>query len=543
MAQVPSAETIGPAASSPPSRVAGPVFLLLPPVGLAIAVFYLLYEFLLSTVEGDQAFYLYAAKRMLSGVQLDGPRLIETNPPLILWFSEIPVGIAGLLHASPVLMLRVVVLSILAASILWCMRIFRRTDLSAKLGRGMVSVAAISAVGFVELTIRPAEFGQREHLLVALLMPYVLAAASGESEAISRMERMAIGLSAGLAVCFKPHHVVTLFCLELFLLIYNRSARRLISPELIAAAFTGVAYLAAVRFFTPAYLVTILPLLTDTYWALGQHTFGSMVLHVERTSTLAFLLVAIGWLVVRGRLKTARVSGALLACSFGGLIALDIQHTGWYHQTFPATAFLLLAALWIAIDLLAPDGGIVPSGRPWNSTLLPAAVVVGIALFAVAAVHHRREANRAQPQWLNSELATYPPNTSVYVFAVEMNQFPVILDRGLIWSSRFADLWMVPAIIENQTASRPAGRPFKELSPERVNELASLVRAATAEDLRSYKPDYIFVERCAIQPCDAYSNTFDDLAWFSEDPAFAAEWSHYTLEKSVVHFDVYTRRH
>jgi hypothetical protein len=76
-----------------------------------------------------------------------------------------------------------------------------------------------------------------------------------------------------------------------------------------------------------------------------------------------------------------------------------------------------------------------------------------------------------------------------------------------------------------------------------VNELASLKRAATAEDLHRYQPAYIFVERCAgPQHCDTYTSPFDDIAWFSHDPAFAAEWSHYAFEKSVPHFDVYARQ-
>jgi hypothetical protein len=73
VAQVRSAEMIEPVASSALRRAAGPIFMLLPSLAIAIAVFYLLYEFFLSHVEGDQAFLLYAAKRVLSGVSLDGP--------------------------------------------------------------------------------------------------------------------------------------------------------------------------------------------------------------------------------------------------------------------------------------------------------------------------------------------------------------------------------------------------------------------------------------------------------------------------------------
>jgi len=40
----------------------------------------------------DQTWLLFAARRLLDGARL-GSDLIETNPPLIIWMSEIPVAI------------------------------------------------------------------------------------------------------------------------------------------------------------------------------------------------------------------------------------------------------------------------------------------------------------------------------------------------------------------------------------------------------------------------------------------------------------------
>jgi hypothetical protein len=509
---------------------------LLAPAGFAVALFYLLYEFLLAHVEADQAFYLYAAQRVLSGVSLDGPRLIETNPPLIVWFSEIPAGLAMLLHSSPVLMLKIVVALILGGSILWSARIMRLVQAKT----GIASVVAVTVIGLVELTIRPAEFGQREQLFVALLMPYLLAVGSGAISSLSRLERCAMGASAGLAICFKPQDLITLACLELFLLIYKKSARRMVSPELLSAALTCGLYVAAVRLVTPAYLLVITPLLTDTYWALGKFTFSTMMLHLERTATIAMLLLAVAWFVLRGRLRIPQLSGAMLACGVGGVIALDIQHAGFYHHTFPATVFLLLGGLWMAIDLGARGWKWEGRRRLWFAAV---AVMLALVGFAVVATHNRRAAERLEQHGLNTELATYPPGTSVYIFTVHMTQFPVILDRGLVWSSRFAHLWVMPAILENLTPPHDPRRPFKALSATRVDELAALQRKDTAEDLHLYKPRYIFVERCAgTNKCDPYTVSFDYIAWFSKSPDFVSEWSQYEFQKTLENFDVYIRR-
>src|SRR5579875_2645727 len=48
----------------------------------------------------DQAWDLYAANAVLHGVTLNGPRLVEVNPPFLVWFFSIPAVLAHLLHIS-----------------------------------------------------------------------------------------------------------------------------------------------------------------------------------------------------------------------------------------------------------------------------------------------------------------------------------------------------------------------------------------------------------------------------------------------------------
>src|SRR5215469_17057123 len=46
----------------------------------------------------DQAWDLYAANAMLHGVTLNGPGLIEVNPPFLIWFFSLPAMLANALH-------------------------------------------------------------------------------------------------------------------------------------------------------------------------------------------------------------------------------------------------------------------------------------------------------------------------------------------------------------------------------------------------------------------------------------------------------------
>lgn len=508
------------------------------PALLAVLLCYLLYEFVLSHVEGDQAYLLYAAQQMLHGVQLDGPMLIETNPPLIVWFSLIPAELGRLLHVNAVVALRVVVLGILASSAAWGYRLMRLSDVAATFGRRWARVLWVLTFVFITVT-QPAEFGQREQLLLALFLPYLLAVGSRVVERLSMGERVALGACAGLAVCFKPQHLLTIICLELFLALYLRTLKRLWSVELISAIVVGVLYVAAVYVFTPAYLLVITPLLRDTYWALGEYSFVQMALQVGRLLTLISLATAACWLALRRRLALPQTEGAMLAASMGAVLAYFQQHTGWYHQRFAAIALFEIACVWMAADVLRRRLQTSRDVRQLSTFAWVSLPLLGLLLFGLVWLKKRHAP--PSPDDMQAELLRLPAHTTVYAFSVGMNAFPALMERDLYWGSRFAHLWMVPAIRANEAATS-AIPPTHILSTNRLAELAYLQRRETTEDLQRTRPKVIFLERCTAEhPCASYRAPFNAVQWFSQDEAFAAVWSHYHFFKPVQDFDEYLR--
>ena len=353
-------------------------------------------------------------------------------------------------------------------------------------------------------------------------------------------ERVALGACAGLAVCFKPQHLLTIVCLELFLALFLRTLRRLWSAELVSAVVVGVLYVAAVRLFTPAYLLVITPLLRDTYWALGEYSIAQMALQVGRSLTLVSLLAAAAWVALRRRLALPQMEGALLAAGIGAVLAYFQQHTGWYHQRFTAVALLEIACAWMAADVLrrglrATRGVLHLSAATW--LVLP---VCGVLLFGLVWVKKR---HTPPPQDdVQAELLRLPAHTTVYTFSVGMNAFPALMEHQLQWGSRFAHLWMLPAIRANETATT-AVPPGHALSAARLSELSALQRQETTEDLLRTRPEVVFVERCTLaQPCGAYRAPFNAVQWFSQDPGFVAVWSHYRFAKLVQGYDEYLRK-
>jgi len=496
-------------------------------------------RFFIYPIAHDQISYLVEAQRFLSGVKPYSPHLAEVSPPLIIWFSALPVLLGRWMHGSPVFFLRLLVTAMIFGSIAWCVRIMLRSAASA----GPVAAGLLGcAVLWIEFMIGPFNFGQREHLLVVLILPYVLATATGAADRLSLAERCALGVAAGMAIWFKPQDTLILVGLELVLSVRARSLRRVIAPEFLAMVSASSLVL-ALAYLTTGYLKTALPLLLDTYWAFGTMNTVALALSLrDYTLFVAVMLLAI--LLLRKSLRDPATPITLLMCSVAASFAYDIQHTNWAYHAYPHQALLELALAYLLIDLLCP----VISKLTFDSRLINRMALVASALMAVLlcfiAVHPRilhPNPTRLEGNELDRFLAQYKPSTTVYVFSTSEVAQASAYNHGLNWGSRFAHLWMLPAIIQNELGPTGPPAPFKRLSPEKLANLASLQRTESAEDLDYWRPSVVLVQQCTVErPCQGLDGkNFNMISWFQQGPQFAAAWSHYQQQAAIDGYDVY----
>ena len=487
----------------------------------------------------DQVSYLFEAQRFLSGAEPYGPQLSETNPPLIIWFSAIPVQLAHWLHATPQTVFRALVFLMLMGCTAWSVALLRRSPNAAfanPLGLYLFG-AAILLTGLVPGRY---DFGQREHLLVLLIVPYVLAVASGAASRIPLAERCALGIAAGIAIWFKPHYVLILIALELFLAPRARFLRRLREPEFLAVVLTSVAIFALVLITTPLYCKQTVPLLFDTYWALGTHTTLALARTLRLYLPLACGLLLCG-VLFRRFLRDWVLFVALLVCSLAASVAFVFQHTDWVYHRYPQRAFLLLALSYLAVDLLAPLFNYLTSSS--RSRSLTGFVALGSLIAALCAIlvhpHPRREITD-----LDQIFGKYPSATTVYVFSTRVRPLATAYNHNLTWGSRFAHLWMMPAISQNELGALPPPAPFKRLPPETLARVAALQRTQSTDDLKYWRPSVVLVEHCdQTNPCQGIEGrTFSMLDWFLQSPDFAEAWSRYQQQPSPSPiYDLYTR--
>jgi hypothetical protein len=105
------------------------------------------------------------------------------------------------------------------------------------------------------------DFGQREHLMVILGLPYLSAAIprpEPEHGALPPAMRVFIGIAAGVGFCLKPYFLLIPLLVEAWRWSHLRGAT-FVRIEIIAMALVGAAYVLAVVLFAPEYLSVVVP--------------------------------------------------------------------------------------------------------------------------------------------------------------------------------------------------------------------------------------------------------------------------------------------
>lgn len=498
-------------------------------------------------VSHDAGWDLYAANAVLHGVHLDGSRLIEVNPPFLVWFFMLPTLLARALHISLAAGFRTFFIVSATVLIAWSASLYRRVCKASSLSTWLFLLCIMYIVtGPISLEDR----GQREYFAALMLLPYVLwAAARIRNEVLSHFEAGLLAIFAALAICLKPQHMIDVLAVELLVLLRLRNLRKWFRPALLLIAAGPPLYLLIVLYFVPSYVRSVVPLLSDTYWGFDQSWGG--VVHGAMKPLAAMLVLVVMYAALHRRLRVEPFIACLLAASTGALIAYLQQHKGWSYQVLVVEIFSYLAVAVLCLDIaermaFERDGPrhLGAANHRQTFALVGVAILSFVAVGAVRLSHMRPI---GYPQNVKSQLAEiyapYPPGTPVGLLAVDPWEWPEVLEQNKVWSSRYMHLWMLPAIVRSQD-------PLDEetahhLSSARINALSSLLRQTTAEDLQHWRPPVVVIDPCgvAFNICAGLSRAGYSgmLDWFSRDPRFREQWSHYRFQNSVGDLQVYTR--
>lgn len=477
--------------------------------GIAVVVGMATWLQLRAYLNHDVAWVAWGARAMLDGARF-GRDIIEPNPPLAWWLAMPPALAAAALRLPLALAGQLWVLLLAFGSLAACWR------LTPPAARPRAWPRLAVATLFL-LLLCHRDFGQREHLAVILLLPWLtLTARRLDGGAAPLAVAVAVGVAAGLGIALKPYFLAVLLLVELAAAARARHWRVALRPETLTLLATGVAYLAAVALLTPDYLRTAMPLARTIYWSFDRPA-------ALLWSVLWLPVLALAALVALPAVRASAVAMLGVAASAGFVVAALVQHKAYSYHLLPATALAALAAA-------AACGA---AGRQ-----RAAAVAVLGALLATSAAPTLRWARDNAPDGHRSRdvaalIATFDAAPGGGFLAVAVHPHPGFpagaYARGA-WVSRTNSQWFLPAVAQLRASRRdPAGLAVAERH----------ARAFIAHDL-ARRPGVVLIDtdaaRHTVGPRD-----FDILAFYAEDPAFRRAFAAYRETGRIAGFRRFVR--
>lgn len=462
-------------------------------------------------INHDTGWYLVATRKWVEGAGLY-TTLMEVNPPLNFYLTLPAIRTADLFGVSDGNGQFLILALALFVILTWCRAIIRdEIDLAPP--RGSLLLVAI-AVALVVPAL--SDFGQREHLLVMLAMPWILGQMAPESAPGGR--RAARAAVAAVGICLKPHFVLFPVAATVAEMVSRRSLRPVLSVSNLVFLAAGLGYVAFVALWHPAYFTQMVPIARAIYGA-----YGSSLATVLFYLRIELLLALLPMLVVLSRPRAYRGAGLFAALALAGLGTYLAQSTGFTYHSIPFRAFAFLAACMIV--LRAPRPG-------------AAALVAGVAATALAWHDARRIQYRNLAALEIAEVAQEMGGAhSLMVLTPHVSAGPAAaMASGATWVSRYPANWLVPGAVNRLAATdcRTEARLCAGLEA-----IADRNRKDNIADIAAAHPDLLVFDR--------RSGYFDrpDFSWpafMEKDPGWAPLFGDYMKVRTTERFEYYRYR-
>jgi len=471
-----------------------------------------------SHIDPAVGWYLYAGERLLEGGALYSD-IFEVNPPLALWLCAAIVALAGDIAVDPTVLFKTILFFLTGASLAVSARLLAAaTDVTAATRNALLILVAA-----LMLFLPAAEFGQRDHVAIVLVAPWVLLR---WNRLLDRHVPWAlaavIGVAAAVGIWMKPHFVLVPIAIEVTMLFATRSVRASLRVEVLTVIAFGIGYLALIRLTWSSTLLTTIALYgSRAYIPMYGAPFEDVAMRLILPLALAAAAVASTRLLTE-QLQLLRtllfVAGATFVCAY-------ILQAGSRYQTMPALHFLALAAGLSVARALACELRLTSLGQR---------LVVAGAAVSILAVFVGAWPNQVSPyrgRLLEEAILSEAPDArTIFVASADVGDaFPLVNETGLVWASRFPALWLAPYIA---TKLDDAGGPD--------DDIARFALEATVDDLIAFEPDIVFVDEAPERP-HYHEAPLDYLAFWDHDPRFFSFWKSYQRRGTAGGFGVYVR--
>lgn len=494
-------------------------------------------------INGDSALHIEAAERILDG-GLPHVDAIDTNPPLIMYLTAVPTGVARALNTHPIPVFLIAVWLFSAATTLAA----RQLLLSALPAREAVHAHLLGvALALASCALLFGnEFGQREHLFIFGVFPFlVVRFRRWEGIATPQTSAIASGVVAGIAASIKPQLALIVIAPEVYWLVTKRETRSLIRAEVLAAIAMAAIYIAYLLLWPgqrEAFFDVWVPLLVRGFAAFNG-TYESIILwhfadwRPAAIAILPFLLRArstdVAWRFARP-LAVATVTAAAVYI---------LQRKGWTYHALPITVLAYAVAGLLIAQILTPAVDVEPA--PALETTIPArllkaaaagAIVLAIvgAMFVIGpetpANQDRLIANSAVAQRITAE--TQPGDAVLMLSTSAWDPYPILVQLGRRQASRALFAFPVSLLYFGSTAGPDQPSPYPADEARFLDDLKA--------DVSNKQPPLVLID--TTKPCYGCPDGMALPAYFERTGFVASALAGYERSANVDRFEVYRKR-
>ncbi len=490
----------------------------------------------------------------------------ETNPPLIIYLSIPPVLFAKYFSINMVMATRFYIFSLASLSLFICYHLSRPIFSSQD---NLLRQVFLLVLAFVFLILPLPSFGQREHLVVFLSMPYVLMLAARMQGYSNFALAILIGIMAGFAFAFKPFFLVTPLLIELYYAYCKRSIFACLRVETVTMAICIVIYLIIMLLFHPDYFTVIIPFIYRYYYAGISQPLTLMMLFPP---SLLCWTVLVYYFTQAAKIKYTCLTSLLFIEFLSFLIAYLCGRTVWYYHVLPvySLAIILFSYLWMeqiyradttrhdylyqAICALllcysmmtcyfywyVPPLLILASCvsifyllifiavyfMKWKKLSCMLTLTLGlmfsiIPLFFSITLHQQAVVLKKATIPMLDFLSTHAKNKSVYYLSTNALYARPLVDMAHAKSaSRFPFLWMLPGM----TAKT-------QTNTSQLNQDKALLAEMICNDIKNNEPAYIFVDISKDQI--GISKPINYMTYFGGYACFQQTWKNYRFQSTI----------
>ena len=287
-------------------------------------------------INWDVSWDILVSKRLLAGGTYTQD-FFDLNPPLIFYLLAPAAILSKVTIMSTITALRFYIFFLASVSLACCYfltrKIFREQDAA-------IRYAFLVTIAFVFLIPAEFDFGQREHLMLILSLPYLLTiVARLQGNSLHWLFALGVGLCAGLGFAIKPYFLLIPTLVELYYIVKTKNLFAWVRIETITLLLFLISYLVLIFIYYPDYIHFVVPLSAPFYYA-GFSQPWSIVIFTA--PVLACYLMLVFYLFHYTKNTYSILNHVLLLTCIGFLISYFFQRTFWNYHILPALAVGLL---------------------------------------------------------------------------------------------------------------------------------------------------------------------------------------------------------